>query len=71
MQHILSPWATKADVEVASDELKADIAALHDDVRAVRVLLTNLLAAQRTLGSSSTATFSTGTGFRLATPLIS
>jgi hypothetical protein len=47
MQHILSPWATKADVEVARDELKADIAALHDDVRAVRVLLTNLLAAQR------------------------
>jgi len=47
MQHILSPWATKADVEVASDELKADIAALHDDVRAVRVLLTNLRAVQR------------------------
>jgi hypothetical protein len=47
MQHILSPWATKADVEVARDELKADIAALHDDLRAVRVLLTNQVAATR------------------------
>jgi len=47
MQHLLSPWATKADVEVAREELKADIAALHDDVRAVRVLLTNQVTAPR------------------------
>jgi hypothetical protein len=47
MQHILSPWATKADVEVARDDLKADIAALHDDLRAVRLLLTNQVAAMR------------------------
>jgi hypothetical protein len=47
MQHLLSPWATKADVEVARDELKADIAALHDDVRAVRVLLTDQVVARR------------------------
>jgi hypothetical protein len=47
MQHILSPWATKADIEVAREELKADIAALHDDMRAVRVLLTNLVVVQR------------------------
>ena len=47
MQHLLSPWATKADIEVAREELKADIAALHDDMRAVRVLLTNLVVAQR------------------------
>ena len=47
MQHMLSPWATKADVEVAREDLKADIAALHDDVRAVRVLLTNQVAAPR------------------------
>ena len=45
MQHLLSPWATKADVEVAREELKADIAALHDDLRAVRVLLTKQVAA--------------------------
>jgi len=47
MQHLLSPWATKADVEVARDELKADVAALHDEVRAVRVLLTNQVASAR------------------------
>lgn len=47
MQHLLSPWATKADVEVAREELKADIAALHDDLRAIRVFLTDQAAAQR------------------------
>ena len=47
MQYIQSPWATKADVEVARDELRADIAALHDDLRAVRVLLTNQVPAPR------------------------
>jgi len=42
-----SPWATKADVEAAREELKADIAALHanltamhGDLRAVQALLT-------------------------------
>jgi len=49
MQHMLSPWATKADVEMAREELKADIAALHDDLRAVRVLLTD----QRTKAATS------------------
>jgi len=43
----LSPWATKADVDAAREELKADIAALHanltamhGDLRAVQALLT-------------------------------
>jgi hypothetical protein len=42
-----SPWATRADVEAAREELKADIAALHanltamhGDLRAVQALLT-------------------------------
>jgi hypothetical protein len=42
-----SPWATKADVEAAREELKADIAALHanltamhGDLRAVQALMT-------------------------------
>jgi hypothetical protein len=42
-----SPWATKADVEAAREELKADIATLHanltamyGDLRAVQALLT-------------------------------
>ena len=47
MQHLLSPWATKADVEITREELKADIAALHDDLRAVRALLTDQAAQQR------------------------
>jgi hypothetical protein len=47
MQHLLSPWATKADVEVAREELKAEIVALHDDLRAVRVLWTDQVAARR------------------------
>ena len=44
-----SPWATKADVEAAREALKADIdglhanlAALHEDLRAVQALLTEL-----------------------------
>jgi hypothetical protein len=37
----------KADVDVAREELKADIAALHDDLRALLVLLTNQVAAPR------------------------
>ena len=47
VQHLLSPWATKADVEVTREELKADIAALHDDLRAVRTLLIDQAAQQR------------------------
>jgi hypothetical protein len=45
-----SPWATKADVETAREALKADIdglhanvAALHEDLRTVLALLTELL----------------------------
>lgn len=47
MQHLLSPWATKADIEIAREGLKVDIAALHEDLRALRVLLTNQVTEPR------------------------